>query len=795
MTARRLLAAAAVAALAACGVTNAPTPGLNLADPSALAVFRGVTTLHSTERTHPYLAIASTLANELVLVDAVNNAIVPGPFPLRGLVYPVDERPTLLVSGDLGDGKPDLLVAVSAGAKALQLVRTWRPDGAVVAQVPLQADVRGLVALDPDPAATGTVQVAAMLSNERIALVTFSRESAASVDPDAIRTTAQVVTSAPLGFRPVDIAKGYARGQVWLATRDLVGGVNGVVGLDLSSLTDGAAPPRTVVDALAPTRLVAAAAVRERPPGFDIEGLTTAMLADPNALSTIPVVDRVFAVLDESGCGVDAPIACGLVALDPGTGALALDPTVAGTMRAAYRAPIRIPTPIALAVGRPPAFTIDDPSYAPTTMRIVTAASRRAASAAMAVTSVDGSVWFVDLTSWEVPNHQYVQASMSVVAASNQPPEAVPAIPRNQWLVLQDPLNASTAIKHTDGSRLAAAITITPGYTPAEAWTVSKQGALPNLFFRKGEVGHDGALWLALQSAGGQGDVVRVADPTLAVAPGDIVVIDAIGVGTCGQFEAAVASVEAPTTSPRRPGGFLRLTDRVLTAADADAGKGPTWQACLQKLTQVAQAGGSGNMYVTLRAADYVLVRGYGVTARAVGRPRLGQFFHLTWSDESPAGATGTCTLPPAQPWPDSGFACDASCRARCDELVGIHQARRLFYVPEPCIDPGVSTFCGPSGRWRVWPDPTGPTIGFTLALESNALVHRDLSLSIATGDGRLPDRATLQSGATTDARAVVPYDRSRDVPGGDLRFFIAYPAGFLLDATCTDVSGSSELQ
>jgi hypothetical protein len=803
VTARRLLAAATLAALAACSSTTAPPPGLNLNTPSALAVFRGVTTAHPQERRHPYLAIASSGANELDLLDAVTATIIPGPFPLRGLAYPVAETPTLLVASDLGDDRPDLLVVASAGGSSLQIVRTWRPDGAVVGEVPLPADVRGLVALDPDVA--GTVQLAAMLSDERVALVTF-RRATASADPDAIDTVAaraSVQVSGGLGFRPVSIAKSPVRGQVWFATRDdLGGGTYGVKGVDLASMTpDGALATSVVVSASAapggaPTRLVAAAAVRERPANTPFDQLT-ATLVDPAAIGTLPVVNRVYAVLDESGCGVDAGIPCGLVALDPGTGTVAADPTLASSLHATSRAPIQIPGPLSLTVAGPPAVgPPDDPRFATSiSMRVLTSAASRAATAVMAVTSTDGTVWFVDLTSWEVPSHQVLQSSMAVSAGSYQPPPAAPPIPRNQWLVLHagaDPAHLTTAIKHNDLSGIAAAVTVTPGYTPVESWAITKQGVLPNLSLRKAEVGTDGGL--ALQSGGGRGDVVRVWDPTLGIEAGDIVVIDAVGVGTCGEFEAVVTSVEAPTTTPARPGGFLRLGYRVPAAGEPDAARADTWRSCLDQLNASAASGAFDDLYVTIRAADYVLVRGTGVGARAVGRPRLDQFFQLTWGDETPGAAPDGCVLPPARAWPSTGFPdpCNAACRARCSELVRIHHARRLSYVPEPCLDPAI---CGPSGRWPVWPDPTGPAIGFTLALESSAPAHRDLQLVLATSDGRLPDRATLLTGATTNPRASVPYDRSRDATGGDMRFFVVYPAGHVIDVGCSDSSGVYEVQ
>jgi len=168
----RLAALAAVAALSACGGKTAAPPGLLLNDPAAVAVFRGVTSKHGLDPAnpvhpyHPYLAIANAGGNDLNIIDAVDDSLVMAPVPLRGLVYPVPDRPTLLVSGDLGDRKPDLLVAVSSGTSSLQIIRTWTADGAVEGEVELGGDVVALVALPFDPGAPGAVKIAAALAGE-----------------------------------------------------------------------------------------------------------------------------------------------------------------------------------------------------------------------------------------------------------------------------------------------------------------------------------------------------------------------------------------------------------------------------------------------------------------------------------------------------------------------------------------------------------------------------------------------------------------------------------------------------
>jgi hypothetical protein len=246
---------------------------------------------------------------------------------LRTLVYPVPGRPALLASADLGDGKADLLVAVSAGDSKLQVLRTWTTDGDVVdPPVELGGDVVALVAV---PSAQGTARIAAALSGERLAVVTFTRSTAD--DGTAIDVAgATVVPSDPLGFQPVALAVIPGdQTRVWAATPDDLGGVNGVAGIDPTGVPSVA----VVLNALAPTRLVAAALL------WEATGASTTVKADAFDLGA-PRVSRVYAILDEEGCGLHAPIACGLVALDPATGTLALDPTPAGSMHAPFRAPL-----------------------------------------------------------------------------------------------------------------------------------------------------------------------------------------------------------------------------------------------------------------------------------------------------------------------------------------------------------------------------------------------------------------------------------------------------------------------
>lgn len=70
-----LLAASALAAAAGCTSSATSSAGAQLSQPSAIAVFKGLT-LHDPANLVPYLAIANAARNDLTLVDARTDAIV-----------------------------------------------------------------------------------------------------------------------------------------------------------------------------------------------------------------------------------------------------------------------------------------------------------------------------------------------------------------------------------------------------------------------------------------------------------------------------------------------------------------------------------------------------------------------------------------------------------------------------------------------------------------------------------------------------------------------------------------------
>jgi hypothetical protein len=750
----RLPALALAAALAACGEDPAVEASLLLAEPSAVAVYRGLTPKHA--EVHPYLAVANAATNDLTLLDAVNDSQVLAPVPLRPMVIPVPGRPALLVSADLGDStpgdeRPDLLAAVSAGSSVLQVIATWIPGGGVAcggegepACIDLGADVLALVALPPEG---GEARVAAALAGGTVAVARFGR---AGTPDDAIDVANVGVSATALSFQPVALAITPGDGtRLWAATPDLPG----VARIDVSG-AGVPTEPGVLLDARAPTRLVAAARLAERAPGSAVVYQQAGV--DPSALVSAfegqPVVDRVYAVLDESFCGLEAEIACGLVALDPDTGALVPDPAPAGTMQAPFRAPIPIPgRPLALGATPPPAVppSAADPIFAGTYLRIGTNLGARASTGAAAVASSDGSLYHVDLGRWEIPSDRLVHENVgaTVTAAAE---------------LALDP---------------ASAVTVTPGFTPTARWTVTFEGVLPGLRSRRAQVRNEGGPALALQvgEGGSATEVVRLYDPTLGVRPGDTVVIEVIdpsALGTCtGQFEVAVADLLEPASSTI-PGGAVLLAEKDPT--------NPAWHSCFTTLQAIGTEA-IGGLRATFRAGGanpYVLSRGTATAAIHVGRPAIGEPFGLGWTDET---AFGACALPPAVPWPgnpDDVPLCTDACRTACQDLLRARLARRIGYVPE---------------RGSV--DPAGPALAFTLALGAGAEPARDLALVIDTVEGRTPFRHGDPAGPAVNPRAVVPFDRSPYAAAGGVRFLVPYASGVVLDATPTARGGVTALR
>jgi len=792
------LALALALAAAACKSTKSNAPGVRLRQPAAVAVFQGYT-LADTGNLKPYLAVANAARNDLSVADAVTGEAIKSPIQLTTLAIPVEERPSLLAAASLGDGKADLLVAVSAGDSVLQVVTTWDPSNAVFSvpgadspAVDLGADVLALAVV---PSAEKTARIAAALAGGGIALVEWKRTE---VDPDlAIELVGANVQA--LGFQAVDLAAMPAdlpagEQKLYAATQDpLAGGLYGVAEISLDLVTV------RVLGALAPTRLVAAARLKER------QDLATA--AGGTAFDGQPRLPRVYAVLDESACGPGEAIDCGIVTLDP---ALAGGPAIPGDWAGwmPYRAPMRVPgRPLALAVAAPPA---EPPSSDPgdavyqddlmrLRMKTVDGGTLTlATSGVAAVASDDGNVYFLDLGRFTAAT-----ARSPIVARAPGTPAATPVDGKDVWL-----LDGAGSFPAT-ATEAAATIEVTPGYTPTDTFAVTWQGILPDLEMRAAEAGvAAGEPWLALQSGDGPdapgrivNEVVRVWHPALGVRAGDVAVILAEGVpapcvgkaissSSKPVFEAKIEALLAP--SELHPGGAMQLAPV--------AAPEPQWTVCYDAL-KAAVAGGQllGGLTATIRAQGLVLV---GLATGYAGRPPLAAEHRLEYpGKDAEAVLVAACTLEDwdgAVPAPD----CLGACRDACEALVLARKARRVHHTFEDCAtdpddDPGAC-----AARWpgTTFPVASGPALAFTAAVRDSTpsltcpappcqvtpgTAQRNLSLRLSgVSGGTTPLLARAPSGAPTHASGAIAFDRSPWKAEDGYRFFVSYPGDLVFDVS-----------
>ncbi len=859
-----LLAALALSALA-CTKTSSTKPGIRFRQPSSVAVFRGRTLANSTA-TRPYLVVANQSRNDLSIVDAVTDAGVPAPIKLYTLTLPVEGRPALVAAASLGDyevpgdertPKPDLLVAVSSGGSVLQLVETWNTANLVHPDGPLAVELGyDILALAPVPSAPGTARIAAVLADSRVAVVTYVR----GADGLSIAPVLPPAVGDPLPFQPLAIAAmpGPAPSDpataLYVATRDPIGTDSAgkpLYGVEEISLPD--LLPVRALGARGPTRLVAAARLRERKHGIDPANQDPGSAAnDQNAFDlTQPEVRRVYAVLDESGCGLAKPIDCGVVALDPnaasGTTAIPDDDQFMP-----YRAPMRVPgRPLAIAVSGPPAApppnlasdNIDFNTSARGFMRLYSEGVARATTAVAAVASDDGRVYFLDLGRFE--------GATTLLAVSSKFVEHTPpgytrpcgSTTCGKRLRLVAGPGSPPDVPYAEGtsgvSGVPAAVTVTPGFTPDQVWTVEYQGLLsyPDLYQRAGEAGPyaTDTAWVALQVGVGGGrfnEVVRIWDPRLGVRAGDNLVIKAGGIGgACvgtppvvtttdsdSEFEVGIVALAEPTAA--YPGGAAVIQP----APGSDAATTGAWRACYDALVGQVATSVKPRLVVSVRAGGYV-VSGVALTPGTiaiagsllvntgyVGRPVASgstQRFTLKYENEDALACpfdawNGT---PPAP-------ACDATCRDTCEKLAIGRKVRRYLGLSvtcssttdaarTACLDawqgnasttppPPIPQTVPPTVMTPVFPLVYSPVaLDFTFAVQPqtdqvvDTTPARGMTLAIKTSSA--PRFFTSgKSSSPYQANGITTFDRSLWAvdPVVGYRYLVSYPADFVLDTS-----------
>lgn len=670
------LAAGLAAVAGGCGSSSAPAVTGQLRQPSSVAVFAGLT-IQDPDPTHiaPYVAIANTDRNDLTILNGTDDSVVNAPVKLRPLAVPV-LRPALLASTSLGEEttpggvrKADLLVVVSAGDSKLQLVQTWNPDNTIVDQangvtyaVELPGDVLDIVPIASPP---GTARLVVAITGSRLAIVSYTRIAQGAQELIVPDTSPLVVQQ--LAFEPLSLATVPGDpNHVYVATRDPIpSGTTTALGVAELDVSAPAGPwPARALGARGGTRLVAAAALAESKD----DGTTVAI--DTTAFDGQPRVVRVYAVLDEESCGIDRPIGCGLVSLDPALDTATRGHSIpddwtsaAGERWMPYRAPIAfLQRALAIAAAPPPAVppsTADaDQVYHGDFMRVGTLSNNTWATTGVGgVSAADGQLHFVDLGRFNVASN--VSVPPSAVAGVT-----VPTTDNRLWLqnVGTGAFAPSTQL---DG---AAAFRLTPGWAPVDNWILQYQGALPQLLERRADAGTcSGAatcpgvadldtIWVALQF-GGPGavgadrpvtQVARIFHPALGVHEGDIVVIRAASVGgscvgttppetvpgneasTPTEFEMQITTLFPPDAG--RPGGFVTLTNRqplrgepprVPTLPGKEKDKWAKWDDCVDALRAKIKAQPSllvSNLIASIRAQELVL---NGSALGYAGRPPI----------------------------------------------------------------------------------------------------------------------------------------------------------------------------
>jgi hypothetical protein len=825
VTGRALLAAAALCALAAaCGSSTPPAVTIGLRQPAALAVFRGKT-LDDTATVKPYLAVANAARNDLTIIDATDDTAVSAPIQLRALTVPVAERPALLVSASLGDDapavaaddRPDLLVAVSAGDSVLQVVTTWDPSNTVFSdptpappEAPLAVDLGfDVLALTAVPSPAGTARVAAALAGRRVALVEYGR----GTDGASIVLVGSTV-SAPLAFQPLALAAAPdgdpdpdgVLTAIYAATLDEIEpGVFGVAEIlpDLILPDPGVTPVRAL-DARGPTRLVAVARLRERAP------LSSA--ADASAFAGQTPVVRVYAVLDESGCGLDQRIDCGVVTLAPETGSIAADWMPPGAGQMPYRAPIPIPgRPLALAVAQPPAVppSPDLPQYAGDGMRLYGGTNLMATTAVAAVASDDGKVYFLDLGRFKAVTGVSTLAGLGATVAAPTAVDVTTAtgpVQRRLWLERDDgTFVPDLAAGAPDVAAAAGVVGRTPGWTRTASWTVTHQGVLgADLATRSAQAGLVGpSRWLALQVPYGTGlaEIVKVWHPAFGVratgasGDGDIVEITTATIDGCASsattLDARIDGLLAPTAE--YPGGALLLGEEPAPA-------GATAEEIAARLDCFTKIGTTDTrVTVSLRARGLVLV---SPTVGYAGRPVPGVRYELAYPAEGEDALVAPTACPLADwdgsyPLPPALLACDEVCRATCERAVLARKARRVHHNFESCDTPGSPADCATLFAGVTLPNAVGPALAFRVGVQEKADAATDwpvadtgadgvraLSLSFGTAGGDAPPISPTVTGSPYLASGAIAFDRSPVSAAAGYRFLVSYTADMVLDTS-----------
>jgi hypothetical protein len=558
---------------AGCGA-GSERPGAELRTPGALAAFYGF--VASKDGLRHLLAVANERGDELRLIDLADDSVIESP----GLVYPLSVpttgRPLLLAAAslnDVGGGLPDALAVIAAGSNELQIVDTWSgvptvvatvtlplPDAEVLSMASAAAPVSSLVGT----AAPGIGRILVGLSGGRLEVLDFQRGAGNEV-------AAPVVTELTgLGFDPVSLSQGADKRYVYSASRDaLPGGVLGVakIALPVGLVGGSAVPAVTSIDALVQTEAVAVATFDQWAPMI---GTTTYTFPPAGGGAYVDefatnAMERLIAIPVASECGEPPKkkVRCGLLALNPTTKALEVDPLGEGPTLI----PIALPAPVSglLASGRSAANQVP----------IVSAGGAITinTTGVAAITTTDGNLYLVDIGRWAMASDTSPLVGTGRTRVTGAPATVVDAKSSAIGLwSLADPSDKTPTLS-AKVADIPARVRVTPGFTPDDNWTLTSQ-VLPGLDARGARLGQDaGGFWLSVQVGATPPitSIVNLASPDVLV--GETVTLEQTETGIACANGVGFTITGFNTLDPtNRPGGAVSLADTGGCLADVNSG-------------------------------------------------------------------------------------------------------------------------------------------------------------------------------------------------------------------------------
>jgi hypothetical protein len=174
------------------------------------------------------------------------------------------------------------------------------------------------------------------------------------------------------------------------------------------------------------------------------------------------------------------------------------------------------------------------------------------------------------------------------------------------------------------------------------------------------------------------------------------------------------------------------------------------------------------------------------------GRPQRGVPFVLAYPTDPAQDEDDLAAACPVADWQggwETAPPCDSTCRAACETLVLARKARRFHNLSVDCSTNPADTGC--TDRWPglSFPIANGPALGFQVDVEKRGTATadptRDLKVRLTPASAVSPLSARGSNTSPYHASGAVAFDRSPWTdPVAGYRFYVSYPADFVLDTT-----------